>query len=63
MGDRTLDQFFNDPLKQLDGIIDDLHPLLSNCCNAKVFGELFKNFGRCSECLEMAEFTESNDDN
>lgn len=30
---------------------------LSNCCGAKVQGETYKNFGRCSDCLEMAEFS------
>lgn len=33
--------------------------LLSNCCDAVVIGELFKNFGRCSNCMEMAEFSET----
>lgn len=32
--------------------------VLSNCCSAPVMGELFRNFGRCSDCLEMAEFEE-----
>lgn len=49
----TLDNFFaglNEP------------ELLSDCCDAKVMGELFKNFGRCSQCLEMASFEgEEND--
>lgn len=36
--------------------------LLSNCCSATPFGELFKDFGRCSQCLEMAEFIEASDD-
>lgn len=34
------------------------HELLSNCCRAAVIGELFKKFGRCSDCYEMAEFVE-----
>ena len=29
---------------------------LSNCCHAQALGELFRDFGRCSDCLEMAEF-------
>lgn len=55
---RELDNFFGfgESLRQFDKLITDLHPPLSNCCSAKVFGELFKNFGRCSQCLEMAEF-------
>lgn len=36
--------------------------LLSNCCGALVTGELFKNFGRCSDCYEMAEFSTDNDE-
>jgi len=31
--------------------------MLSNCCGAIPQGELYKNFGRCSDCLEMAEFS------
>ncbi len=33
--------------------------MLSVCCGAVVVGELFKNFGRCSSCLEMSSFEES----
>lgn len=44
-----LSEFFND--------LDLNDELLSNCCGATPFGELFKNFGRCSDCLEMAEFS------
>jgi hypothetical protein len=48
----------------LDSFFADLNEpvLLSNCCHAKVLGELFKNFGRCSDCMEMAEFVKATDD-
>lgn len=49
-----LDRFFGDLTPELNKLT--IVPLLSNCCAAKVLGETFKNFGRCSDCLEMAEF-------
>lgn len=52
---KELDKFFGDVMGDLDKLT--ITPPLSNCCSAKVFGELFKNFGRCSDCYEMAEFT------
>lgn len=48
-----LDEFFGDVMGDLDNL--SIEPL-SNCCSAKAFGETFKGFGRCSQCLEMAEF-------
>lgn len=51
---KALDKFFGDVMGDLDELT--IIPLLSNCCGAKVYGELFKDFGRCSDCLEMAEF-------
>lgn len=59
MSDSTnhLDNFFGDVMSDLDELT--IVPLLSNCCSAKVFGETFKNFGRCSDCMEMAEFTKA----
>lgn len=44
-----LDMFF-EKLSQLE--------VLSNCCGAKPMGEIFRKVGRCSDCLEMAEFEE-----
>lgn len=55
---KELDNFFGDIMSDLDKLT--IIPLLSNCCGAKPMGELFKNFGRCCECLEMAEFSKSN---
>lgn len=53
-----LDDFFGDLREDLDKLT--IIPLLSNCCGAPVFGETFRNFGRCSDCMEMAEFTKGN---
>lgn len=50
-----LDKFFGNVMSDLDNLT--ILPRLSNCCSAKVFGELFRNFGRCSDCMEMAEFS------
>lgn len=50
-----LNDFFGDVMGDLDKLT--IKPLLSNCCGAKVFGGLFRDFGRCSQCMEMAEFT------
>lgn len=47
-----LDNFFGDIDMSWMNVL-----LLSNCCDAKPYGELFKNFGRCSDCMEMAEFS------
>jgi hypothetical protein len=50
----TLDNFFADlPEKQGE---------LSGCCGAPALGELWLRWGRCSECLEMAEFKEEDED-
>lgn len=50
-----LDKFFGDVMGDLDKLT--IIPLVSNCCGAKVFGEIFRNLGRCSDCMEMAEFS------
>ncbi len=59
MSDATnyLDNFFGNPKRQINKLTIIKQPM-SNCCGAKVTGELFRNFGRCSDCLEMAEFSE-----
>lgn len=59
----TLDNFFgfDEAMAKLDKMLDDLHPMLSSCCSAKAYGELFRGFGRCSDCMEMAGFTEYED--
>ncbi len=49
-----LDRFFSNLTPELDKLT--IKPPLSNCCGATSFGELFRDFGRCSDCLEMAEF-------
>lgn len=51
---KELDMFFGNVMGDLDKLT--IVPYLSNCCDAKPFGELFKNFGRCSQCNEMAKF-------
>lgn len=51
---KALDQFFGDVMGDLDKLT--IIVPVSNCCAAVAFGESFKNFGRCSDCLEMAEF-------
>lgn len=50
-----LDKFFGDVMGELDAL--NLTPLLSSCCASTVFGEVFRDFGRCSSCMEMAEFS------
>lgn len=51
----------SDATNQLDRFFfgfDDRPEPVSNCCAAPVLGETYKGFGRCSQCLEMAEFKE-----
>lgn len=52
---KELDKFFGNVMGDIDKLIDEVR-LRSTCCGAKAYGELFKSFGRCSDCLEMAEF-------
>ena len=51
---RQLDEFFSNH----DFINTNL---LSNCCGAPAAGEIFRGFGRCGDCYEMAEFKEAQD--
>jgi hypothetical protein len=49
---KTLDNFFTDMMSELQ------EGLLSNCCAAEASAETFLNVGRCSDCLEMATFSQ-----
>lgn len=53
---KALDIFFGNVMGDLDNLT--ITPL-SNCCSAPALGEVFRSFGRCSDCLEMAEFSAS----
>lgn len=36
--------------------------IYSACCGADSIGELFKNFGRCADCLEMVDFKKADNE-